>query len=92
MNSRGGSSTKYQVLESSSLKCCIVGDTKSGKTAIAYRLQAQEFKEGYSATSFDNYSGKNCSLLRLLVNDLIRFPFFFKQHVDINVYFRNTPI
>lgn len=55
MNARG-SSAKYQVLESSSLKCCIVGDTKSGKTALAYRLQAQEFRGDYSATSFDNYS------------------------------------
>lgn len=57
MNARG-SSAKYQALESSSLKCCIVGDTKSGKTALAYRLQAQEFRGDYSATSFDNYSGK----------------------------------
>lgn len=57
MNARG-SSAKYQALESSSLKCCIVGDTKSGKTALAYRLQAQDFRGDYSATSFDNYSGK----------------------------------
>ncbi|XP_062589030.1 cell division control protein 42 homolog [Saccostrea cucullata] len=55
MHSRG-SSAKYQVLESSSLKCCIVGDTKSGKTALSYRMQAQEFRADYSATSFDNYS------------------------------------
>lgn len=57
MNTRG-SSAKYQALESSSLKCCIVGNTKSGKTAVAYRLQCQEFRGDYSATSFDNYSGK----------------------------------
>ncbi|XP_048735444.1 cdc42 homolog [Ostrea edulis] len=55
MNTRG-SSAKYQALESSSLKCCIVGNTKSGKTAVAYRLQCQEFRGDYSATSFDNYS------------------------------------
>lgn len=71
MNARG-SSAKYQVLESSSLKCCIVGDTKSGKTALAYRLQAQDFRGDYSATSFDNYSGKiiTCSFN----HKMTRFP------------------
>lgn len=76
MNARG-SSAKYQVLESSSLKCCIVGDTKSGKTALAYRLQAQEFRGDYSATSFDNYSGKIITCFNYKVT-------WFPPYIDYN--------
>lgn len=79
MNARG-SSAKYQALESSSLKCCIVGDTKSGKTALAYRLQAQEFRGDYSATSFDNYSGK--IITRSFNHKVTWFPPYIAYHTS----------
>uniref|UniRef100_A0A194AP76 Putative cell division control protein 42-like protein n=1 Tax=Pinctada fucata TaxID=50426 RepID=A0A194AP76_PINFU len=47
---------RYEPLENSSLKCVVIGDTGSGKSALAHRIAAQEFKSESDPTLFDNFA------------------------------------
>lgn len=50
---------KYSLVDKSSLKCVLVGDTTVGKSSIAARLTSRKFKKDYFPTIFDNFAGKS---------------------------------